>query len=132
VTEQGAAVGKLKLPAGSKGYNALWREGGGVIAATGSPCTIISLDAQGAVLSTVGGKNKFKDASGAFIFSDVFSGLQRLPNGNFVVANWLGHVTPADHPDTPEVLEISPSNQLVWSWGNQQKATLITNVYVVR
>ncbi len=132
ITEQGAQLGKLQLPAGSKGYNAVWRSGGGFLAASGSPCTVLTLSAEGAVLGTVGGKGKFKDASGTVIFSDVFSGVQLLANGNVVVANWLGHVTPADHPSTPELLEISPSNQLVWSWGNQATATWITNGYVVR
>jgi len=132
VTEQGSLLAKLKLPVGSKGYNALWRDGGNLLAASGSPCTILSLDSKGTVLGTLGGKNQFPAAGGGFIFSDVFSGIQLLPNGNVVVANWLGHVDASKHADTPELLEISAENQLVWSWGNQAAAALITYGYVVR
>jgi hypothetical protein len=84
------------------------------------------------VSATLAGKGAFKDASGAVIFMDFFSGFFRLPNGNVVAANWLGHVNAASYPTTPELLEITPQNKLAWSWGNQSVARYITYAYFVR
>ena len=53
-----------------------------------------------------------------------------MPNGNFVIANWLGHVANTDN--RPHVVEFTPSNQLLWKWGTQEEARQITNVYVLR
>ena len=133
VTELGELVTKLKLPVGCKGYNAVWLEGGKLQTGTGENASVITLDAKtGAVSATVGGRGKVKDSKGATVYTDFFSGFSRLENGNVVVANWLGHQNPADYPDTPELLELTPSGVLAWSWGNQKLATLITNVLVIR
>ncbi len=132
VTELGVLVKKTKLPAGFKGYNAIWLDGGKMQVSTGEGATVVILDSSGTVTASVGGKDKLKDAAGNTVYIDFFSGFSRLPNGNVVVANWLGHQVPADHPNTPELLELTPSGQLVWSWGNQTLAALITNEYVIR
>jgi hypothetical protein len=54
----------------------------------------------------------------------------RLPNGHFVAANWLAHITP--QPDQPHLVELTPENEIVWMWGNQQDARQIANVHVMR
>lgn len=133
VSELGELLVKLKLPAGCKGYNALWLDDGKLQTSTGESASVITLDAKtGAVSATVAGKGKVKDGSGKAIYTDFFSGFSRLPNGNVVVANWLGHQNPADYPTTPELLELTPSGALVWSWGNQSLATLVTYALVIR
>lgn len=132
VTELGASVAKIKLPAGAKGYNAIWVDGGKMQVSTGEKASVITIDATGAVSATLGGVNTVKDSTGAIVYTDFFSGFFRLPNGNVVAANWLGHQNPALHPNTPELLEFSPANQLVWSWGNQMLATFITYGYFLR
>jgi hypothetical protein len=132
VSEQGALVNKIKLPAGGKGYNALWLANGNLMGTTGSLATVVTVTPAGAVVGTPLGGGKLKDSTGAAVYTDFFSGFYLLPNGNVVVANWLGHVDPATHPTTPELLEISPTNQLVWTWGNQSIATFITYGYMIR
>jgi hypothetical protein len=131
VTEAGTMVSKIKLPAGAKGYNALWVSSG-FMATTGSLASLVTVGPTGAVSATLGGKGAFKDAGGTEIFMDFFSGFFRLSNGNVVAANWLGHVNPANYPTTPELLEITPQNKLAWSWGNQSDARYITYAYFVR
>lgn len=131
VTAQGAQVWTANLGAGAKGYAVWWRTGGGAYATTGDPSTVIELNAAGSPVNQVGTK-------AAFPFLDFFSGFVRLANGNYVVANWLGHLAqPAG--DTPHIVELTsqdtallPKNSLVWKWGNQTLARQITNVFVIR
>jgi hypothetical protein len=124
VTDQGAQVFRANMGATAKGYAVWWRAGGGAYATTGDPSTVVEIDATGAIIKTIGGKGA------TWPFLDFFSGFVRLPNGNFVVANWLGHIAPA--ADAPEIVEFNPQNQMVWRWGNQTLAAVITNVYVFR
>lgn len=115
-----------KLPAGAKAYSVFPRVGGGVYATSGAPSTIIEFDMGGQIVDQVGGK-----AEHPGLGLDFFSGFERLPNGNFVAANWQGHVA-APAEDTPHLVEFTPDNQLVWQWGNQTLARQITNTLMLR
>jgi len=126
MAESGAVSWMGNMGAGTKGYAVWWREGGGAYATTGDPSTVVEMDATGKVISTVGGKAMFTSVG-----LDFFSGFVRLSNGNFVVANWLGHLSNPGK-DTPHVVEFTPQNKVVWQWGNQTLARQITNVYVFR
>jgi len=126
VTDQGKQVWHALLGTGAKGFSVWWREGGGAYATTGDPATVLELDAAGSVVNQVGGEDKFPSLG-----LDWFSGFVRLSNGNYVVSNWLGHLT-APKQETPQVLEFTPDNMIVWQWGNQTLARQITNVYVIR
>ncbi len=123
IDKQGDVLWQANMGPGTKGYAVFWRKGGGAYATTGDPATVLEIDAAGQVVSTVGGKANFP-------FLDFFSGFVRLPNGNFVVANWLGHITP--QPDQPHLVELTPDNREVWRWGDQTLARQITSVYVFR
>jgi hypothetical protein len=112
------------MGAGTKGYAVWWRPGGGAYATTGEPATVIEMNGTGQILATTGGRTKFP-------VLDFFSGFQRLPNGNYIVANWLGHIGAPD-PNRPHVVELTPQNTMPWTWGNQSLARQITNVYVLR
>lgn len=131
LSASGQQLWSASMGAGTKGYAVWWRAGGGAYGTTGEPATIVEIDANKQIVATIGGRdnpafNQYK--------LDFFSGFVRLANGNFVVANWLGHLgTPAQ--DTPEVLEFKPngaSGEVVWTWGNQTLARQITNVHVIR
>ncbi len=115
-----------KLPAGAKAYSVFPRAGGGVYATSGAPSTIIEYDMAGQIVSQVGGKTEHPGLG-----LDFFSGFERLPNGNFVAANWQGHVA-APAENTPHLVEFTPANELVWQWGNQTLARQITNTLMLR
>jgi hypothetical protein len=115
-----------KLPAGAKAYSVFPRVGGGVYATSGAPSTVIEFDMAGQIVSQVGGK-----AEHPGLGLDFFSGFEILPNGNFVAANWQGHVA-APAEDTPHLVEFTPDNKLVWKWGNQTLARQITNTLMLR
>jgi len=128
VNDQGSQLWSADMGAGTKGYAVWWRPGGGAYATTGDPSTVIEIDGTSKkIISTVGGKGA------TFPFLDFFSGFARLSNGNYVVANWLGHLA-APAADAPEVVEFAapPKNEIVWKWGNQTLARQITNVYVLQ
>jgi hypothetical protein len=124
VSDQGQQIWQGNMGAGTKGYAVWWRAGGGAYATTGEPATVIEMNTAGTILTTVGGRTTFP-------ILDFSSGFQRLPNGNYIVANWLGHIaSPAS--DRAHVVELTPQNTMPWTWGNQSLARQITNVYVFR
>jgi hypothetical protein len=126
VTEQCQQQWTAKLPAGSKAYSVFPRLGGGVWATTGAPSTVLEYNQEGQIVSQVGGKDAHPG-----IGLDFFSGFERLPNGNIVAANWQGHVAnPAE--STPHLVELTPENEIVWTWGNQTLARQITNTLMLR
>jgi hypothetical protein len=126
VTENCVQQWTAKLPAGSKAYKVLPRVGGGVWVSTGAPSTVLEYDQDGKIVTRVGGKDAHPD-----IGLDFFTGFVRLPVGNVVVSNWLGHVV-APSNDTPQLVEFTPSNLLVWQWGNQTSTRQVADVHVVR
>jgi hypothetical protein len=114
----------IQWMASGVGGTAAWpRPGGGAFVTTGRSATLLEIDGDGRVVSTVGDKVLYPEL-------DFFAGFQPLPNGNFLIANWLGHaVTPADRP---HLVELTSKNQLVWKWGAQMDARQIMNLYVFR
>lgn len=56
------------------------------------------------------------------------TGLQRLPNGNTVVSNWLGH---GKFGTAPHLLEITPDKKVVWSFADHQTMKTISSVQLL-
>ncbi len=128
VSDTGQVLWQANMGAGTKGYAVWWREGGGAYGTTGDPSTVIEIDKDKQIVSQVGGK-----ASQLPLKLDFFSGFVRLASGNYVVANWTGHLNDAVVDDTyPHVIELTPANKVIWKWGTQAEARQITNVYVLR
>lgn len=53
------------------------------------------------------------------------SGLQRLPNGNTLLSNWLGH---GRFGTAPHLLEVSPDKQVRWTFADHQTMKTISSV----
>jgi len=53
------------------------------------------------------------------------AGFQRLPNGNTVIANWLGH---GQFGKAPHLLEVTRDKQVVWTFNDHQKFKTIASV----
>jgi hypothetical protein len=130
LSDTGQVLWQAQMGAGTKGYAVWWRAGGGAYGTTGEPHTIVEINATGQILQTIGQN----DPSFEGLKLDFFSGFVRRPNGNFIVANWLGHNANPD-PNAPEIIEFQPDGakgKAVWTWGNQTLARQITNVYVFK
>jgi hypothetical protein len=108
------------LPLPGKGYKAIELPNGHILSGTGDQVKILELDAAGKQLSFVGGK-----AAHPTLQLDFCSGWDLLPNGNRVMANWQGH---GDFPTAPHLVEFTPDNNVVWTWGDHEKAKQVTNV----
>jgi len=79
--------------------------------------------ARAKILSFVGGKKEHPQLG-----LDFCSGWDLLPNGNRVMANWLGH---GKHGQGVHLAEFTARNRLVWQWADHHLAQQVTNVLVL-
>jgi hypothetical protein len=56
------------------------------------------------------------------------AGLQRLPNGNTVMANWLGH---NQFGKAPHLIEVTPDKKVVWTFSDHQTMKTISSVQLL-
>ncbi|HZM05019.1 MAG TPA: aryl-sulfate sulfotransferase [Candidatus Saccharimonadales bacterium] len=56
------------------------------------------------------------------------AGLQRLPNGNTVMANWLGH---NQFGQAPHLIELTPDKRVVWTFFDHQTMKTISTAEVL-
>jgi len=56
------------------------------------------------------------------------AGFQRLPNGNTVVANWLGH---GQFGKAPHLIELTPDKRVAWTFANHQTMRTIASLQLL-
>jgi hypothetical protein len=56
------------------------------------------------------------------------AGFQRLPNGNTVICNWLGH---GQFGTAPHLIEITPDKQVAWTFADHQTMKTIASVQLL-
>lgn len=56
------------------------------------------------------------------------AGVHRLPNGNTVVCNWLGH---GQLGKAPHLIEVTPDKKVVWTYANHQDMKTIAAVQIL-
>ena len=56
------------------------------------------------------------------------TGLQRLPNGNTVISNWLGH---GKLGTAPHLIEVTRDKQVVWTFADHQTMKTISSVQLL-
>jgi outer membrane protein assembly factor BamB len=56
------------------------------------------------------------------------AGLQRLPNGNTVICNWLGH---GNLGKAPHIIELTPDKKVVWTFADHQALKTASSVQVL-
>jgi hypothetical protein len=56
------------------------------------------------------------------------TGLQRLPNGNTVISNWLGH---GNLGKSPHLIEITRDKKVVWSFADHKAMKTISSVQLL-
>ncbi|MCY2996142.1 MAG: hypothetical protein NTY19_51085 [Planctomycetota bacterium] len=117
---QGQMVWQASLP--DKGYKAVRLPNGNTLVSTGGAVTVVELNPAGQEVFVAGGKKSHPNQG-----LDWFSGFDGLPNGNLVVANWLGH---GQQGRGPHLVEFDRQNRVVWKWEDHQLAATITNVLV--
>ncbi len=111
------------LPLAGKGYRAQELANGNLLISVGDSVEVIEMDAAGKRVRVFGGK-----AMHPGLGLDFFSGFDVLPNGNIIVANWLGH---GKQGTAAHLFEFDGANQVVWQWGDHTVARQVTNVLVI-
>lgn len=56
------------------------------------------------------------------------AGLQRLPNGNTVMSNWLGH---GQFGQSPHVIEVTRAKRVVWTFADHQTMKTVSSLQVL-
>jgi hypothetical protein len=56
------------------------------------------------------------------------TGLQRLPNGNTVLTNWLGH---GQFGKGPHLLEVTPDKKVVWTFADHKTMKTVSSVQLL-
>jgi len=56
------------------------------------------------------------------------AGVQRLPNGNTVFCNWLGH---GQLGKGPHIVEVTPDKKVVWTFANHKMLRTVSNIMVL-
>ena len=56
------------------------------------------------------------------------AGFHRLPNGNTVIANWLGH---GQFGKAPHIIEITPEKRVAWTSANHEQMRTVSSVQVL-
>ena len=58
----------------------------------------------------------------------LMTGLQRLPNGNTVMTNWLGH---GQFGKAPHVIEVTPDKKVVWTFADHKTMKTIASIQLL-
>ena len=113
------------------------------IPAAGGPHSVIRLPNGNTVISCgdrPGGSRVFEvDPAGQVVWQvqgeevpghsfKFIAGVQRRPNGNTVICNWLGH---NQFGKSPHLLEVTPDKKEVWSFADHQTMRTISNVVML-
>jgi hypothetical protein len=120
VDVQGQITWQASLP--NKGYKAVRLPNGNTLVSTGGALTVVEFNPVGREVASVGGRNSHPNLG-----LDWFSGFDYLPNGNLVVANWLGH---GKQGTGPHLVEFDRQNRMIWKWEDHLLAATVTNVLV--
>ena len=54
--------------------------------------------------------------------------MQRLPNGNTVMTNWLGH---GQFGKAPHVIEVTPHKKVVWTFADHKTMKTISSIQLL-
>jgi hypothetical protein len=97
-------------------------KGGNWLVTCGDGHQVVELDPKGEVVWSV----KENDLPGNPL--RLMAGIQRLPNGNTILCNWLGH---GHIGKNPHLYEVTPDKQLVWSYADHQLFKTINQIQVL-
>jgi outer membrane protein assembly factor BamB len=117
----GKAAWTFKTPGGPHSVTRL-TNGNTLIACgdNGTPC-LIEVTPEGKTVWEVSNK----DLPGQPL--KFLTGFQKLPNGNVLISNWVGH---GKFGTAPHLLEITPDKKVVWTYADHQTFRTIATVQV--
>jgi hypothetical protein len=121
---QGKTVMEIPAPGGP--HSVIRLTNGNTLIACGDAgqkgSTVFEVDAGGKTVWQVS-KDELPGISLKFM-----SGLQRLPNGNTVMSNWLGH---GQFGKSPHLIEVTPQKKVVWTFADHKTMRTISTVQLL-
>lgn len=120
---QGKVVRQIPAPGGP--HSAVRLPTGNTLIACGDGpggSRVFEVDADGKTVWQVQGK----ELPGVTL--KFMAGLQRLPNGNTVMSNWLGH---SQFGTTPDLIEVTPDKRLIGAFSGGKDIRSIASVLVL-
>jgi len=129
VVREYAGDGKVlrSIPAPGSPHSATQLANGNVLIATGDrKCPegpqVFEVDPTGKTVW------ELKDGDLPGIKFAVMTGFHRLPNGNTVISNWLGH---KKFGTAPHLAEVTPDKKVVWTFADHQTMKAVSNVQIL-
>lgn len=120
----GKVVMEIKAPGGP--HSAIRLKNGNTLISVAdrvkSDAKVFEVDKEGKVVWEITNKD-LPDAPFKFI-----AGLHRLPNGNTVLCNWLGH---GQFGKAPHLFEVTPEKKVVWTYANHKEFKTISSVQLL-
>ena len=121
-------LGKVvrEIPAASGPHSVVRLPNGHTLIACGDivkdGARVFEVDAEGRTLWEI----KSRDLPG--ISLKCMTGLQRLPNGNTVMSNWLGH---GQLGSGPHLIEVTPDKKVVWTFADHTTMKTIASLQLL-
>jgi hypothetical protein len=121
---QGKTVREIAAPGGP--HSAIRLPDGNTLIASadsgGAPARVFEVDPGGKTVWEVKG-NELPGIGLKFM-----AGLERLPNGNTVMCNWLGH----DHfGEAPHIIEVTRDKQVIWTFADHRTMRTISSIQLL-
>jgi hypothetical protein len=127
---EGDRNGKILHEFAVPGFRHAWKAvrlpNGHLFASAGYGAFLVELDAAGAVVRRIGGK----DATPAAVNSNFYAMFQLLPNGHVVVANWQAH-GPGHGASGVQLLEFDAAGMIAWQWSDAKIISSLQGVIVL-
>lgn len=120
---QGRKVREIAAPGGP--HSVIRLPNGNTLIACGDMAGqqhVVELNAQGETVWEV----KADEMPGAHL--KFMAGLHRLPNGNTVLSNWLGH---GQLGKAPLLIEVTPDKRVVWTFFDHQTLSTVSSVQLL-
>ncbi|MCX6877226.1 MAG: hypothetical protein NTW21_25960 [Verrucomicrobia bacterium] len=121
--QQGKVV--REIPAAGGPHSTIRLANGNTLIACGDGpggCRVFEVDPAGKTVWEI----KDGDLPGIPLY--FMTGLQRLPNGNTVISNWLGH---GHLGQAPHLIEVTPDKKAVWTFADHQLLKTISSVQLL-
>lgn len=115
----------FEIPAPGGPHTAIRLPNGHTLIACGDmkqAACMLEVDADGKTVWEV------KDGDLPGISLKFMTGLQRLPNGNTVMSNWVGH---GQFGQAPHIIEVTPAKEVVWIFQDHKTMKTISSIQVL-
>lgn len=115
----------MEIPAPGHPHSAIRLPSGNTLIATGDGKggkRLFEVDKEGKTVWEV------KDGDLGEVSIKFLTGFHRLPNGNTVVSNWLGH---GNFGKAPHLIEITPDKKVVWTFSDFKTMKTISSVQIL-